>query len=120
MLELVCQYNEIAQTRNISLKLWLFYLVVQTNRLLDTDWLSPLMCNEIEMLLSLVRVVRMCCAILVVQLVSSTMMACSNVRWQGSKLQQSRMDGGIGHVNRLEKCTHGHSLHYIITNDEQS
>ena len=33
-----------------------------------------------------------------VRLVSSTLVACSNVRWQGSKLQQCRMDGGTRHV----------------------
>ena len=51
--------------KHSSLKLWLFYLVVQTNRLLDTDWLSPLMCIDIEMLFSIIRVVRMWCGILV-------------------------------------------------------
>ena len=34
-----------------------------------------------------------------VQLVSSPMVACSNVRWQGSKLQQCRMDGETPHMN---------------------
>ena len=48
-----------------SLKLWLFHLFVQTNRLLDTDWMSPLMCNEIGMLFSIIRVVRVVCGILV-------------------------------------------------------
>ena len=34
-----------------------------------------------------------------VQMVSLTMVACSNVRWQGSKLQQCRMEGETRHVN---------------------
>ena len=53
----------------------------------------------------------------VVQLISSTIATCSNVRWQGSKLQQYRMDGGTRYVNLWR--THGHSLHYINTNDDQ-
>ena len=34
-----------------------------------------------------------------VQLVSSTMVSCLNVRWQESKLQQCRMDGGTRYVS---------------------
>ena len=34
-----------------------------------------------------------------VQLAALTMMACFNVWWQGSKLKQSKMDGGAQYVN---------------------
>ena len=53
----------IAQICNYSWKVWLFYLVVQTNRLLDTNWWAPLMCNEIEMLFSIIRVVNIWCLV---------------------------------------------------------
>ena len=92
------RFSYIAQTCNISLKLWLFYLVVQTNRLLDTDWLSPLMCNEIEMLFILIRVVWMWCGILVSAagfINNGGMFECSVA---GIQLQQCRMDGGTRHV----------------------
>ena len=59
------QADYFPQTCNNSLKLWLFYLVIQTNRLLDTDCLSPMMCIEIDVLFSIIRVVRMWCGILV-------------------------------------------------------
>ena len=59
------RFSEIVQACHDSLKLVTFYLVVQTNRLLDTDWLSPLMCDDIKMLFSIIRVVRMWCGILV-------------------------------------------------------
>ena len=64
-MELAWQAGWIAQTRNNSLKLWLFYLFVQTNGLLDTDWMSPLMCIEIGMLFSIIRVLMVCRGILV-------------------------------------------------------
>ena len=48
---------ELAQMFNNSLKLWLFCLVVQINRLLEADWLSPLMCIKIDVLFSIIRVV---------------------------------------------------------------
>ena len=58
------------------------------------------MCIDIEILFSIIQVVRMWCVVYwLVQLVSLTMVACSNVRWQGSKQQQCRMDGGTRHVN---------------------
>ena len=53
------------------------------------------MCIEIEALFSIIRVVRMWCVVYwLVQLASLTMVACSNVQWQGSNIQQCRMDGG--------------------------
>ena len=39
--------------------------MVQTNRLLDIDWASPLMCIKIDVLLNIIRVVRVWCDILV-------------------------------------------------------
>ena len=57
------------------------------------------MCIEIEMLFSFIRVEEVWCVVCwLVQLASLTMVACSNVRWQRSKLQQCRMDGGTRHV----------------------
>ena len=59
------------------------------------------MCNEIEMLFSIIRVVRVWCVVYwLVQQASLAMVACAKVRWQGSKLQQCRMDDGTRHVNQ--------------------
>ena len=100
----------IAQSCNNSLKLSLFYLVVQTNRLLDTDWLSPLMCNEIEMLFSIIRVVRMWCGILVSAagfITNGGMFECSVAGIQNTTVYNKNTP-----IIResMGKCTHGHSL----------
>ena len=59
------------------------------------------MCIKKKMLFSIIRVVKVWCVVYwLVQLASLTMVACSNVRWQGSILQQCRMDGGTRHVNQ--------------------
>ena len=50
-----------AQTLNNRLKLSLFYLVVQTNRLLCTDGASPLISIKTDLLFSIDRVVRVWC-----------------------------------------------------------
>ena len=58
------------------------------------------MCIKKKMLFSIIRVEKVWCVVYwLVQLASLTMVACSNVRWQGSKLQQCRMDVGTRHVN---------------------
>ena len=54
-----------AEKVNKSLKLWFFYLVADSIRLLDTDLLSLLMCIKIGMLFSIIGVVRVWCDILV-------------------------------------------------------
>ena len=59
------------------------------------------MCNEIEMLFSIIRVVRVWCVVYwLVQLASLTMVACLNVQSQGSKLQECKMNKGTRHVNQ--------------------
>ena len=50
---------------NNSLKHRLFYLVIQTNGLLDNDWLSPFMNINIDVLFSIIRVVGVWCGMLV-------------------------------------------------------
>ena len=50
---------------NKSLKLWYFYIVADSIRLLEADLLSPLMCIKIGVLFSIIRVVRVWCGILV-------------------------------------------------------
>ena len=49
----------------MSLKLWFFYLVADSIRLLDADLLSPLMCIKIGVLFSIIGVVAVWCDILV-------------------------------------------------------
>ena len=64
------------------------------------------MCIEIEVLFSIIRVVRMWCVVYwLVQLASLTMVACSNVQWQGSNIQQCRMDGGTRCAINVELYT---------------
>ena len=59
------------------------------------------MCNEIEMLFGIIRVEKVWCVVYwLVQLASLTMVACLNVQWQGSKLQQCKMNDGTRHVNQ--------------------
>ena len=41
-----------------SLKHWCLYLVADSIRLLDADWLSPLMCINIGVLFGIIRMVR--------------------------------------------------------------
>ena len=55
----------IAEKVNKSLKLWFFYLVVDSIRLLDADLLSQLMCIKIGVLFSIIGVVGVRCDILV-------------------------------------------------------
>ena len=50
---------------NKSLKLWFFYLVADSIRLLDADLLSSLMCTKLDVLFSIIRVVGVWCDILV-------------------------------------------------------
>ena len=49
----------------MSLKLWFFYLVADSIRLLDADLLSPLMCIKIGVLFSIIGVMAVWCDILV-------------------------------------------------------
>ena len=58
------------------------------------------MCIEIEMLFSIIRVVKVWYVVYwLVQLASLTMVACSNVQRPGSKLQQCKMNDETRHVN---------------------
>ena len=54
-----------SQKVNRSLRLWHLLLVTDSIRLLVADLLSPLMCITIDVLFSIIRVVREWCGILV-------------------------------------------------------
>ena len=52
-------------TKPNRLKHWCFYLVENSNGLLETDWLTPIMCINIGVLFGIIGVVRVWCDIMV-------------------------------------------------------
>ena len=75
------------------------------------------MCTKIDVLFSNNRVVRVWYGILVNTAGFNNNEACSNVWWQGSKLQHYKLVGGV--CEFIGKCTHGHNLSDVITKDNQ-
>ena len=68
--------------------------------MLETDRLSTLMCIKIDVLFSIIfEWWEGSVESWLVQLASLTMVACSNDRWQRSKIQQCKLQNGALQVN---------------------
>ena len=95
-------------------------MVVQTNRHLDTDWASPLMCTKTDVLFSIDRVVRVWCGML-----DSTAGFLNNggmFEWSVAGIQNTTVKNGVWNTiyESIAKCTHKHHMLYIITKVDHS